>query len=746
MKNMIQVLVLMVVGTLQAFSQYPQVSVSQLNFQPPDSLLLADSIYITQTGRWTLQASPYVHHVSPFGGDTVTVVGVCAVAPKILTFTQAGYDMILYDTTGNPYPFGGVLVRCSNDTNAHIADGFLNVTRGMVISMTGVMSEFPSTYHSVTQIQPIPGIPITILSTGHSVAPPPIVTINQFYTGLFPGGRTKFSTGEGYEGLIVRIVNLTVDAKVNTSRGTFSMVDGSGNQITDYDASKFFTLGQSFPGGVTGPPDSLWAIRYPNLSVGTRIDTITGYITTVSGSENPRGYRICPIYRGDIVFGLVLPSVTTHRRNPVIVPSDSAPRISVVARKQTGGAGIASVSLLYSVNNGSFTSLPMTLSDTTFKASIPQQAQDSFVKYFLKAVDSLGNQTILASSSFDYASDTSKGFFFYTVLNRPLTIHDIQYTPFVNGRSAYIGATNVAISGIVTADTATINRSPLNTGGTNSWYMQTGNQPWNGIWFDDTSATAAYAVHNGDSVTIAGTVAENFEVTQIKPFSQPPIIRVSGASVPLPVTLTTGTFGPGIGNGTPQAEQWEGMLVRFENVTVTDTTQWTFADPTEYALDDGSGPMLIRRDGRNSYTNQAADTLGGRTLLQPGSRLTYIQGVVYFSFRRYKLVPRTNADFGLLVGVDNTPGPIPATYTLEQNFPNPFNPSTIIQYSLPVTAPVVLKIYNVLGQEVKTLVNQNQKAGKYTVRLDASSLASGMYFYRLQAGEFSQVKKLLLLK
>ena len=188
------------------------------------------------------------------------------------------------------------------------------------------------------------------------------------------------------------------------------------------------------------------------------------------------------------------------------------------------------------------------------------------------------------------------------------------------------------------------------------------------------------------------------------------------------------------------------MLVRFENVTVTDTTQWTFADPTEYAVDDGSGPILIRRDGRNSYTNQAADTLGGRTLLRPGYRLTYIQGVVYFSFRRYKLVPRNNADFGLLVGVDNTPGPIPLTYTLEQNFPNPFNPSTIIQYSLPVTAPVVLKIYNVLGQEVKTLVDQNQKAGKYTVRFDASSLASGMYFYRLQAGEFSQVKKLLLLK
>ncbi|MBM2839878.1 MAG: hypothetical protein HW412_406 [Bacteroidetes bacterium] len=744
MKRMVVGFVLVIAAMTQSFGQYPIVTVRQVEQQPPDSLILADSLQLTQAGRWPLQASQYIRHTSPFAGDTVTIVALCVVRPKVLTFTGSGYTMLVYDTTSNPYPFGGLFVRCSSDTASHIADGFLNVTRGMVIAMTGLVSEFPSTYHSVTQFQPIPGIPITILAAGRPIPPPPVVNLSSFYTGIFPGGRPRISTGEPYEGLMVTLTNLTLDVKVNPGRGTFSAVDASGNQITDYDASKFFTLGH---GTIVGPPDSVWAIRYPALAVGTRIDTIRGYITTVSGAENPRGYRIAPIERGDIVFGLVLPSITTHRRNPVVVPSDSAARISVVARKQTGGFGIASVSLVYSVNNTPFISLPMTLSDTTYKANIPQQVQDAFVKYFMKAVDSSGNQVILASSAFGGAvSDTSKGFFFYNVLNRPLTIRDIQYTPFLNGRGAYQGAT-ISVAGVVTADTANISRSPRSTLGTNSWYMQNGTQPWNGIWFDDSTAASANAVRNGDSVSITGVVREDFDVTQVWPFTAAPIVRATGRPLPPPVVLTTGTFGPAVGNGTPSAEQWEGMLVRFNTVQVTDTTQWYFADPTEFAVDDGSGAILVRRDGRHRYTNQAGDTLGGRILIRPGHRISFLQGVLYFSANRYKLVPRTDADWGTVTGVDIQHDPvIPATYSLDQNYPNPFNPSTFISYALPANAHVTLKVYNLLGQEVRTLVAEHQIAGKYTVRLDGSSLATGVYFYHLHAGEFSQVKKLLLLK
>lgn len=95
-------------------------------------------------------------------------------------------------------------------------------------------------------------------------------------------------------------------------------------------------------------------------------------------------------------------------------------------------------------------------------------------------------------------------------------------------------------------------------------------------------------------------------------------------------------------------------------------------------------------------------------------------------------------------------------FSLEQNYPNPFNPSTIIRYSLPVRQAAVaeahsgvfvqLKVYDVLGSEVATLVNENQSAGNYQVALDGSRLASGIYFYQLRAGKFVQSRKMMLMK
>ena len=89
---------------------------------------------------------------------------------------------------------------------------------------------------------------------------------------------------------------------------------------------------------------------------------------------------------------------------------------------------------------------------------------------------------------------------------------------------------------------------------------------------------------------------------------------------------------------------------------------------------------------------------------------------------------------------------LPAEMKLYQNYPNPFNPSTTIKFELPKTSHVSLTVYDILGREVSVLVNERRDAGVHEVRLDGSNLASGVYFYRLQTGDFTQTKRLLLLR
>ncbi len=85
-------------------------------------------------------------------------------------------------------------------------------------------------------------------------------------------------------------------------------------------------------------------------------------------------------------------------------------------------------------------------------------------------------------------------------------------------------------------------------------------------------------------------------------------------------------------------------------------------------------------------------------------------------------------------------------FTIEQNYPNPFNPSTRIKYSIPQSSQAQIKVFDILGNGIETLVNEEKPAGSYEVEFDGSNLSSGVYFYRMQAGNFIKTKKMVLLR
>jgi hypothetical protein len=89
---------------------------------------------------------------------------------------------------------------------------------------------------------------------------------------------------------------------------------------------------------------------------------------------------------------------------------------------------------------------------------------------------------------------------------------------------------------------------------------------------------------------------------------------------------------------------------------------------------------------------------------------------------------------------------VPREYELSQNFPNPFNPSTVIRYAIPVKSHVTLTVHNLLGQLVSTIVSGEQEAGFHEIKFEAPNLASGVYLYRLEAGKFVQTRKLTLIR
>jgi len=141
----------------------------------------------------------------------------------------------------------------------------------------------------------------------------------------------------------------------------------------------------------------------------------------------------------------------------------------------------------------------------------------------------------------------------------------------------------------------------------------------------------------------------------------------------------------------------------------------------------------LKRGGQRNYLVRI-DTLTG-------------EGSIVLKLGEYNLIAMAmRSDSLRVVSVEDEGIALPQEYALHQNYPNPFNPSTTIEFALPQSSSVSLEVFNVLGEEVTTLVDTEMRAGSHRVLWDASGKASGVYFYRLTAGEYAETRRMLLLR
>ena len=174
-------------------------------------------------------------------------------------------------------------------------------------------------------------------------------------------------------------------------------------------------------------------------------------------------------------------------------------------------------------------------------------------------------------------------------------------------------------------------------------------------------------------------------------------------------------------------------------------SSYAYYDGTLY----GHNPYIFSYNSDNNLDSCVTGWSSGYDDFRPDGILLYDHyGNAFFEwfesgFGSFKVFPYYSKLSSM--GVTNSKN-APRDFYISQNYPNPFNPTTIINYSVPTRTFVSLKVFDILGREIKTLVNEEKSAGNYSVNFNGVNLSSGVYFYSISAGNFTQVKKLILLK
>lgn len=658
-----------------------------------------------------------------FLDDTVRIRGVVMVNGGVtISSTNARWIWLRDITATSSTPYGHVTVRFPSATSPF--DIFTAIA-GDTIEVVGIVREFNGgtnpTGNGETQIEPIPN-GVNLLSEEPGPAPESFYLANlgelngDLNTNNHP--INHLVSGEKYEGNFLEIRNVTVVTVQNdvaNDRIRFLVKDANNNHIWIYDRFKTQRPSNGFI-----PPN-----------VGDQFTSIRGIIESwkngcPNSATSNRGYNMNPFSLSHYVKGASSPSIGNLSRSKVCpLPTDAV----TISAGVTDDGTISSVEIFYSLNGTSWTSLAATASGATYSATIPAQAAGSLVRYYFRAVDNQNNTTVYPNVPGNQTP------LFYAVNSQGCTVYDVQFTPYINGRSGYEGQ-EVTVRGIVTASAA-----PTNLGFVH--IQQQGQTDWAGIWANGGALISSLNV--GDLVDVTGTVNEYFGLTRIN------VSNVSVVStnqpLPAPVVLNPNVFST---YNFQVNEKYESVFVKLENPSggvnlfVVDTNADAGSGNNgEYRVgadvqDPSAGcRVLAGRQDNNSFSSLNVSfvnspiwaTVSGvmnvpAIVVNIGDEVTSLQGIMTYSFGNMKIMPRTNADINVITHVK--PLLSQKDYTI---YPNPSEGLFNIRFNHPM-AEGLAEIISPTGQLI-----YSQKVQGSESQLRFSNVVSGLYLMRITNAE-----------
>ncbi|MCP4632539.1 MAG: T9SS type A sorting domain-containing protein [candidate division Zixibacteria bacterium] len=635
-----------------------------------------------------IQEVPVGQDSSLYEGDTVRTSGIVT-AGTHLYYAGTGVTFYMQNPDCGDL-FSGIMAY--NPTS----EGFPELFPGDSVTVVAVVSEYehPSTGVNMTEL--------FIVENGftfhsyYNPEPQPLVAIASYFDSI--GGAD--SLGEGYEGVLTTIEDLSIDSVVNyTSTCTWICHDTSGI-VYVREAS------DSIDNGFRPQP-------------GTVFTSVTGVLYHRFGL-----YHLQPRYMRDFSFASGAPIIAgTSNWPPYPMPDDGVEYESYIFDPD-GEVDVVFVNIRVNIGEWVEYEMDPQLDPTFFMYLAPAGTyQDGDrVDYYITAYDDEGNE-----ATDPYFAPIS--FYTFDVLEaEPMTIAQARIDEDEDFMPDKLNLP-VEISGIVTAtafsDTSTNMFVQDASGGINVYF---GPEHINLL--------------EGDSVTIRGVVDQYNGKAEVVFYNSDKLTQHGMGTMPEPMILTCADLNQVVG------EQVEGWLVKIERVTlIADPDTWPLlGESANMTITDATGSAALRIE---RYTD-----IDGN--LEPTSPM-HITGVVgqydYYApyDSNYQLMPRKYTDFFEVVGVDEEEDNLPKVFALGENYPNPFNPTTVIKYALPRDCNVDIAVYDIMGRRVKTLINGTMPAGIHEAMWDGDNeaghkAASGVYFYKMNTEDFSKVRKMALLK